>query len=230
METFNINRNIAHLAILQRIELASPKLKKIRKLFGRYLFTKFFSKYFINISDISKNYYNLMYTEFTSIKSFLKDNQNILSIGSGVGGLELLIYKNFKNSKINFIEKNYISEKIKYGWDEKNLEAYNDIDLLEKFLLLNGVRKDEFNIHDFDNSVLPQKKFDLILSLYSLDFHYKFEIYEEYLKEISDNNTIIIFDTIRYEYFKKIFKEVIIIKEDKFTVHKSKRILCKFIK
>ena len=36
METFNINRNIAHLAILQRIELASPKLKKIRKLFGRY--------------------------------------------------------------------------------------------------------------------------------------------------------------------------------------------------
>ena len=230
METFNINRNIAHLAILQRIELASPKLKKIRKLFGRYLFTKFFSKYFINVSNISTKYYDLMYTEFSSIKSYLKDNQKILSIGSGIGGLELLIYNNFKNSKINFIEKNYISKKIKYGWDDKNIEAYNDIHLLEKFLILNGVQKNKFDIYDFDKSVLPQKKFDLILSLYSLDFHYNFEIYQRYLKEISHDNTFIIFDTIRYEHFKKIFKEVIIIKEDKFTVHKSKRILCKFMK
>ena len=31
MENFNINRDIAHLAILQRIELASSKLKKIFK-------------------------------------------------------------------------------------------------------------------------------------------------------------------------------------------------------
>ena len=69
-----------------------------------------------------------------------------------------------------------------------------------------------------------------MLSLYSLDFHYNFEIYEKYLKDISHNNTIIIFDTIRYEHFKKVFKEVIIIKEDEFTVHKSKRILCKFMK
>ena len=29
---------------------------------------------------------------------------------------------------------------------------------------------------------------------------------------------------------KKIFKEVVIIKDDKLTVHKSKRILCKFMK
>ena len=169
METFNINRNIAHLAILQRIELAGPKLKKIRKLFGRYLFTKFFSKYFINIPNISSKYYDLMYSEFSSIKTFVKDNQNILSIGSGIGGLEILIYNNFKNTNINFIEKNYISNKVKYGWDNENKEAYNDIQLLEKFLILNGIQKDKFNIYDFDKGTLPQKKFDLVLSLYSLD-------------------------------------------------------------
>ena len=230
METFIVNRDIAHLAILQRIELASPKLKKIRKLFGRYLFTKFFSKYFINIPNISNKYYDLMYSEFSSIKTFIKDNQNVLSIGSGVGGLELFIYNNFKNTNINFIERNYISNKVKYGWDDENKEAYNDIQLLEKFLILNGIQKDKFNIYDFDKDTLPQKKFDLVLSLYSLDFHYNFEIYEKYLKDISHNNTIIIFDTIRYEYFKKIFKEVIIIKEDEFTIHKSKRILCKFMR
>ena len=75
-----------------------------------------------------------------------------------------------------------------------------------------------------------KKKFDIILSIYSLDFHYNFEIYEKYIKEVSHNNTIVIFDTIRHDYFKKIFKEVVIIKDDKLTVHKSKRILCKFMK
>ena len=84
METFNINRNIAHLAILQRIELASPKLKKIRKLFGRYLFTKFFSKYFINVSNISTKYYDLMYEEFSSIK-----RHNVLQAIHRRTGLEL---------------------------------------------------------------------------------------------------------------------------------------------
>ncbi len=141
MENFNINRDIAHLAILQRIELASSKLKKIRKLFGRYLFTNFFSKYFINVSNVSKKYYDLMNLELSLIKNYLNDNQNILSIGSGIGGLELLICKNFKNSKINFIERNYISKKVKYGWDDKNIEAYNNIHFLEKIFYNKWYRK-----------------------------------------------------------------------------------------
>ena len=44
MESFKINRNLAQLALLQRIELADKNLKKIRKIFGRYLFSKIFSK------------------------------------------------------------------------------------------------------------------------------------------------------------------------------------------
>ena len=34
MKTFNLNRNLAQLALLQRIELADDKLKKVRKIFG----------------------------------------------------------------------------------------------------------------------------------------------------------------------------------------------------
>ena len=37
MEVFKVNREIAQLIILQRIELASPFLKRLRKLFGRYI-------------------------------------------------------------------------------------------------------------------------------------------------------------------------------------------------
>jgi len=229
MESFKLNRNIAQLAILQRIELAGPVLKRIRKLFGRYLFSNFFSKYLINVSSIAEQYYFLMKREYTFIENFLRTDQNILSIGAGIGGLELLIKKNIINTKISFIEKNYISKKIKYGWDNANLEAYNSLYLLEKFLLINSVEKNSFHIFDFDKDKFPNEKFDLIISLYSLDFHYNFEIYHNYFKQISKDDTVIIFDTIRPEYFNNIFKKVTILKKDDNTLHKSKRIACRFL-
>ena len=71
-----------------------------------------------------------------------------------------------------------------------------------------------------------KKKFDVIISLLSLDYHYDFNLYSEYLKKISRDDTKIIFDTIRADYFKKIFKNVNIIRSDANVVHKSKRILC----
>ena len=115
MEVFKVNRKIAQLIILQRIELASPFLKRLRKLFGRYIFSNFLSKYFINISEIGHKYYLLMKNEYEVIQNFLKPGQNILSVGSGIGGLELLVSKKNLNTKVSFVEKNYISKK-NYIW------------------------------------------------------------------------------------------------------------------
>tara|TARA_B100001057_G_C22776102_1_gene921637 strand:+ start:641 stop:1327 length:687 start_codon:yes stop_codon:yes gene_type:complete len=225
MQNFILNRKIAQLAVLQRIELCEPSLKKMRKFLGRYLFSSFLSKYLINPVKISKSYFDLMEKEFLLIKKYLKNNDKILSIGSGIGGLEILINKNL-NSHITFIEKNYISKKIKYGWDKNNQEAYNNLNLLKKFLLDNDIKKDKFAIFDFDKNKLPDTKFDLIVSLYSLDYHYEFELYKHYLNKVMKPETIIIFDTIRPDYFKQIYEKVEIIKQDFHTVHKSKRVVC----
>ncbi len=146
MEAFKVNRDIARLIILQRIELTSPFLKRLRKLFGRYIFSNFISKYFVNITDIGKKYYSLMKNEYEIIQNYLKPKQNILSVGSGVGGLEILIYKQNRNIKVSFVEKNYISKKIIYGWDNNNLEAYNNLNLLETFLKNNDIEKNSFQI------------------------------------------------------------------------------------
>ena len=227
MQFFELSRDIAQLAVLQRIELASPILKKIRKIFGRYLFSNFFSKYFINPKKISKDYYSVMNNEYSTIEKLLEPDKQILSIGSGIGGLEVIIDKNFNDCFFTFIERNFISKKIKYGWDNNNSEAYNKLQLLMNFLLINKIKREKFEIIDFDREKLPQKKYDIIISLYSLDFHYKFEIYETYLREASNVNTVIIFDTVRSQYFNKIFKHVEILKEDNNTLHKSKRIACK---
>ena len=228
MKFFHLTRSIARLIALQRIELISEILKKIRKLFGRFVFTNFILIFFLNQKTIGKNYYKLMIKEYFNIKKITKfDNKKILTIGGGIGGLEALIGKFSKNINLALIEKNYISNKVKYGWDNKNNEAYNSINLVKKFLKINKVKLDKFKLYDYDKDTLPLEKFDLIISLYSLDYHYDFNIYKKYFKKVSHKKTEFIFDTIRPDYFKKIYKNIKIIKSDLNTIHKSKRIICR---
>ena len=93
----------------------------------------------------------------------------------------------------DFIEKDYVSKKVIYGWDNSNSEAYNSINLLEKFLTDNKMKKSDFSIVDFDKNQLPVKKFDLVISLYSLDYHYDLKFYIDYLKKICTKDTLLIF-------------------------------------
>ena len=228
METFILQNKTARLAVLQRIELASPFLLKIRKLFGRYIFSSLITRYFLDPSRIGKEYYKVMLKEFLTIKKFINPNDKLfLSIGGGIGGLELIINQNFKDRNYYFIERNYVSQKVKYGWGGLvNDEAYNDIKLQKIFLERNNLDKNSINIYDYDEDDLPKIKFDVIISLLSLDYHYDFDLYAEYLKRVSKVNTRIIFDTIRADYFKKIFKNIEVIKSDFNTIHKSQRIIC----
>ena len=226
MSKFRLEKKTARLIVLQRIELIGPFLKRIRKLFGRYLFSSLITKYFLNKKYIEKKYYSLMHSEFELLKENVDfDNKKILSIGGGIGGLELIISRNF-DSTFYFIEKNYVSTKVKYGWDSKNSEAYNDLSLLKNFLVDNKLNEKRFKIFDFDKDTLPNEKFDIIISLYSLDYHYDFNIYFDYLKKVSKNETILIFDTIKPDTYKNIFNKVKIIKLDNSTTHKSKRVMC----
>ena len=230
MEEIKFTRDMAQLAVLQRIELANKFLMKIRKLLGRYLFSKIFSKYLINTMKISQKYSKLINDEYENIEEFLQNGQQILSIGGGIGGLEFYILKKFPKTKIDLIEKNYISSKIKYGWDYKNNEAYNNLSITEEFFELNGINNNQYNIYDFDKKKFPSKNYDLIISLYSLDYHYDFNFYSSYLNSVSNGKTKIIFDTIRPDFFNTIFEKLSVIKENKLTVHKSKRIKCETFK
>ena len=228
MDKFLVSKKAARLIVLQRIELISSSLKRVRKIFGRFIFSNFITKFFINEKLIGESYYNIMINEFSTIENFINKEDNLfLSIGGGLGGLELMINKKFDNRNYYFIERNFISKKVKYGWGGMtNSEAYNDLNLQKTFLETNGLKNEQINIYDYDKDDLPNIKFDLVISLLSLDYHYDFDIYINYLKKISKPNTKIIFDTIRADHFKSIFKNVEIIKTYDDTVHKSKRIMC----
>ena len=232
MSIFHLNKKMARLIVLQRIELLGPFQKRIRKLFGRYLFGNFFSKFIFNTEKVGTLYFDIMNKEFESINNSIDlKNQKILSIGGGMGGLEAQINLKFKDNRFYFIEKNYVSKKVKYGWDPENNEGYNNLNLLKDFLILNGMKEADFKIYDQDKDELPNVEFDIITSLYSLDYHYDFNIYIDYIKKNSNKNTKIIFDTIRPEFFSNIFKNIKVLKINDETIHKSKRLLCsEFIK
>ena len=92
------------------------------------------------------------------------------------------------------------------------------------------MNESQINIYDYDKNDLPEIKFDVVISLFSLDYHYDFHIYSDYLKKVMKKESILIFDTIRPKYFENIFEHVEILKEDLNTVHKSKRIACREFK
>ena len=75
-----------------------------------------------------------MNEEYDLLKKHIEfDNKEILSIGSGMCGLELIINSKSSNPFFTIIEKNYISKKVIYGWDIENKEGYNDLKLLRDF-------------------------------------------------------------------------------------------------
>ena len=194
MDKFLVSKKAARLIVLQRIELISSSLKRVRKIFGRFIFSNFITKFFINEKLIGESYHDIMINEFSTIEKFINKEDNLfLSIGGGLGGLELMINKKFDNRNYYFIERNFISKKVKYGWGGMtNSEAYNDLNLQKNFLETNGLKNEQINIYDYDKDDLPNIKFDLVISLLSLDYHYDFDIYINYLKKISKPNTKII--------------------------------------
>ena len=225
---FHVNNKQSRLIVLQRIELCSNFLKKIRKLFGRAFFSNFITKFFLNSDTIKKSYYNRMLEEFKTFEKYIDHNdKNILSIGGGMGGLEIILNNNCEVNFFDFIERNFVSKKVVYGWSDNNSEAYNNLNLQTEFLVKNGLPKEKFKVFDFDKDSLPSKKFDVVISLYSLDYHYDFNQYAKYLKDNTHNESKIIFDTVRPDFFKNIFKDVIILSETTKRVHSSKRLLCK---
>ena len=105
MDKFEVTKKSLQLIVLQRIEIVNSLLLKLRKIFGRYVFTNFLTKYFISPSDVGKKYYEIMLREFLSISKEIEnpDNKFFLSIGGGIGGLEAVINKKLGSKKFYFI-------------------------------------------------------------------------------------------------------------------------------
>ena len=77
---FNVTNDEARLIVLQRIELCSSFIKKVRKLFGRYIFSNFVTKFFLNCESIGESYYDRMKEEFKTLENHIDRKESRVSL------------------------------------------------------------------------------------------------------------------------------------------------------
>ena len=224
------NRLEKKLLLLQRNEFLSSTQVKIRKLFGRALFTKFLI-YFFQEKNLNKKVHDQIQKEFESIKDYLpRDIKNIMDIGCGIGLIDIFFNK-FYHGTTNFylLDKNYIDNKIVYGFSE-DYESYNISTITKNFLINNNIENNKLNLIDVEGKYyIEPNSIDLCVSLVSMGYHYPLSIYLELLKNACHEKTVFIFD-IATEYqsveeLRKIFKNVKIIENIEIK-HPRVRVVC----
>jgi len=72
---FKLNSKETRLVVLQIIELINSTIKRVRKLFGRYIFSNIVSRFFLNKIDIGKSYYNNMNSEYRTLEKYIDPQQ-----------------------------------------------------------------------------------------------------------------------------------------------------------
>ncbi len=218
------------LLLLQRNEFLSSSQIKLRKFFGRSLFTNFFINYFQDI-NLEQKVFDKIKEEFETLKNYLPSNvKNIMDIGCGIGLINIFLNDYFIDcQKFYLLDKNNIDNKIVYGFSD-NYESYSITNVTKNFLINNNIQEHKLNLIDVDkNFSIKPNSIDLCISLVSMGYHYPLSQYLDTMKEVSNNNTVFIFD-IATEYqdmtdLKDLFGEIKIIEESNLK-HPRTRVAC----
>ena len=232
MLKINIGNKHKRLFLLQRNAYLSKTQTKIRKLLGRYLFTNIFINFFNPISNINSKLNNEISLEFNELKPFLPNQvKKVADIGCGLGIIDIFLYFHYAQSpQFTLIDKNFIEKKVSYGFNKQG-QFYNNFQTTIDFLESHGLKKNSIITFDKDNIDKIDIKFDLVISLLSMGYHYPLTQYLRFLKKNTHQDTVFIFD-IAKEYNKisdirSLFNEVEIIKESEEIRHNYIRICCK---
>ncbi len=218
---------------MQRNELLSKKQYKLRKIFGRLIFTNFFVNFFQN-PNIEKNAEFLFSKEIETFKNYLPHSvKNIIDIGCGLGIINIYLNNLYLTKpKFFLLDKNKIDKKIKYGFSYK-YESYNDLNETKKLLLENKINIESIKVFDVEKQIKISEKIDLVISLKSMGYHYPFEIYKGLFKKCCSSNTVFIFDVaddyFNEKIFRKYFDTLEVIYEEK-SIHPLKRLYCTNLK
>ena len=117
---------------------------------------------------------------------------NLVSIGPGNGLLELLFIKKFIIKKILLIDIETTNNH-DYGF-RKNSSGYAQLDETKKFFINNKINENSIFICNPNLRKIPSFIFDMLISTYSMGFHYPCDLYFEFIINNSKQGSIIILD------------------------------------
>jgi hypothetical protein len=159
--------------------------------------------------------------EFIKIFNIEKIN-NLISIGPGNGIFEILLSQKIKFKKILLIDIER-TESQNHGFNEKGSGYANLIDT-KNFLITNDIPSNKIITCNPEKHKIPKFKFDLLISLFSMGFHYPCNEYTDFILKNASHRSKIIYDKRRNVFDKghetlqqklKFFKKIPRIKHDR---------------
>jgi len=150
------------------------------------------------VSNGRLEYYNdLSFAEYEEIGQYIhEDTKNIMDLGCGLGRAGINIYHMLdKRPNMFFCDSNFIADKTGGSRFCSNDEVgdYNSIKITEDFVKYNSVNNckivDIANTNPFKK--LP--KMDLIISMYSVGFHFSNSDWFNELLDVISHKTVLIF-------------------------------------
>ena len=147
----------------------------------------------------------------------ITNGDHLVSIGPGNGVFETLLLKKIKFINVLLIDIEDTKSQ-KHGFNHKG-SGYASLASTKLFLVNNGIPIETIKICNPRIHNIPKFKFDLLISLYSMGFHYPCNEYVDFIIKNSSLNSKIIYDKRRkvidighdklennFKYYKKIQK------------------------
>jgi hypothetical protein len=118
--------------------------------------------------------------------------KNIVSIGPGNGLLELLIYKKTQFTSIYLIDIEY-SDSHRHGFKLEG-SGYANLEETKNFLISNDVPENKILLCNPSKQNLSEYKFDLLISILSMGFHYPCDSYVDFIVQNAKKGSKIVLD------------------------------------
>jgi SAM-dependent methyltransferase len=147
--------------------------------------------------SIKKAFSEDMLQEYNAIKNYLPASAScILDIGCGVAGIDILLSRHYANKAVIFLlDKTTIDERIHYGFGAKG-SFYSSLQIARTLLISNGVDPQKIHLQEATPGydIHGSDKFDLVISLLSLGFHFPVSTYLDQIHDRLKTNGIVILD------------------------------------
>ncbi len=151
------------------------------------------------VSDIHRwlgEYHKSLDEIFSTIKPYLPNSaERVVDIGSGLGGIDILINQHYEDKSTIYLVDGMRDEPEHFKADR----TFSNARVAAKFLAENGVSNMfaiDPNLVKYGNDpvMMPDFKANIVVSFASYCFHYSPMLYVDFVKAVTDEQSVIIFD------------------------------------
>ena len=148
-------------------------------------------------------------------------SSNLVSIGPGNGLIELILLKRLPIKNILLIDIEKTNSHHHSFFSEGS--GYASLEETKKFIEINGINSNAIICCNPNDQTLPVFRIDILISLFSMGFHYPCNTYLNFITKNSKSNSILCFDkrqNVKDPGYENILKDFKLLKSKDFKKYK----------